>query len=108
MGLLPEWWAAGAGVIGITVMSAIAFPAITVYQQELVEPDWRPIMSGAYMMAIALSWSVMASAGGYLIQAQGYRFLFLLGSGLSAAGVVVFTLYAVRRARLLTIAKVDS
>jgi predicted MFS family arabinose efflux permease len=65
-------------------------------------------MSGAYMMAIALSWSVMASAGGYLIQAQGYRFLFLLGSGLSAAGVVVFTLYAVRRARLLTIAKVDS
>jgi MFS family permease len=108
MGLLPEWWAAGAGVIGITVMSAIAFPAITVYQQELVEPDWRPIMSAAYMMAIALSWAVVVSAGGYLIQTQGYRFVFLLGSGLSAAGVVVFTLYAVRRARLLTIAKADS
>ncbi|MFP6591964.1 MAG: MFS transporter [Candidatus Latescibacterota bacterium] len=101
MGLLPVWWAAGAGAIGITVMSAIAFPAITVYQQELVEPDWRPIMSGAYLMSIALGWTVMASVGGYLIKAEGYRFLFLLGSGLSAAGVVIFTLYAVRRARRL-------
>ena len=89
-------------------MSAIAFPAITVYQQELVEPDWRPIMSAAYMMAIALSWAVVVSVGGSLIQTQGYHFLFLVGSGLSAAGVVVFTLYAVRRARLLTLAKADS
>ena len=103
MGLLPVWWAAGAGAIGITVMSAIAFPAITVYQQELVEPDWRPIMSGAYLMSIALGWTVMASVGGYLIKAEGYRFLFLLGAGLSAAGVAVFTLYAVRRARRLVI-----
>ena len=101
MGLLPVWWAAGAGAIGITVMSAIAFPAITVYQQELVEPDWRPIMSGAYLMSIALGWTVMASVGGYLIKAEGYRFLFLLSSGLSAAGIVIFTLYAVRRARRL-------
>lgn len=99
--LVPQWWAAGAGAVGITVFSAIAFPAITVYQQELVEPDWRPIMSGAYMMAIALAWGAMASAGGYLIEAQGYRSLFLLGSGLSLVGVVVFTLYATRRTRLL-------
>ena len=101
LALLPYWWAAGLSVIGITVMSAIAFPAITVYQQELVDPDWRPIMSGAYMMAIALSWSAMSSAGGYIIKAHGYRFLFQCGAGLSAAGVVVFVLYAARRARLL-------
>jgi predicted MFS family arabinose efflux permease len=53
------------------------------------------------MMAIALAWGAMASAGGYLIEAQGYRSLFLLGSGLSLVGVVVFTLYATRRTRLL-------
>jgi predicted MFS family arabinose efflux permease len=99
--LVPKWWAAGAGAVGITVFSAIAFPSITVYQQELVEPDWRPIMSGAYMMAIALAWGAMATAGGYLIEAQGYRSLFLLGAGLSLVGVVVFTLYATRRTRLL-------
>jgi len=107
MGLLPLWWAAGAGAIGITVMAGLAFPAITVYQQELVEPDWRPIMSGAYMMALALSWTVMASAGGYLIKAEGYRFLFLLGAGLTTVGVVVFTLYAVRRARLLSLKEIS-
>jgi predicted MFS family arabinose efflux permease len=54
-------------------------------------------------MSIALGWTVMASVGGYLIKAEGYRFLFLLGAGLSAAGVAVFTLYAVRRARRLVI-----
>jgi MFS family permease len=99
--LAPYWWAAGAGAVGITVLSAIAFPAITVYQQELVEPDWRPIMSGAYMMAISMAWGAMATAGGYLIKTQGYRSLFLLGSGLSLVGVAVFTAYATRRNRRL-------
>mgnify|MGYP006154371211 CR=1 FL=1 len=105
MGLFPYWWAAGAGAIGITVLSALAFPAITVYQQELVDPDWRPIMSGIYMMSLALSWSIMASAGGYLIKIEGYRFLFLLGAALSAVGVAVFAIYATRRSRRLAIVK---
>ena len=80
-------------------MNAIAFPAITIYQQELVAPDWRPVMSGAYMMAVALGWTGMASGGGYLIADVGYRPLFLLGAAVTAVGVGWFALYARRVAR---------
>ncbi|MBT6144949.1 MAG: hypothetical protein HOH74_05940 [Gemmatimonadetes bacterium] len=91
--------AASAGAVVITVLSAIAFPAITVYQQELVRPDWRPVMSGAYMMAVALGWSAMASGGGYLISDVGYRPLFQLGAVLTTAGAVLFAVYSRRVAR---------
>ena len=53
------------------------------------------------MMAIAMAWGAMATAGGYLIKAQGYRSLFLFGTGLSLVGVAVFMVYATRRNRLL-------
>lgn len=94
MGISTSWVVASVGAVTITTLSAIAFPAITVYQQELVLPEWRPVMSGAYMMSVALSWSALASGGGYFIAAAGYRQLFLLGSVLTLAGVVLFWLHA--------------
>jgi MFS family permease len=94
LGLSGTWLMASVGAVTITALSAIAFPAITVYQQELVHPDWRPVMSGAYMMSVALSWSALASGGGYFITEVGYQPLFLLGAALTAAGVVLFSVYA--------------
>lgn len=99
--LSDSWWLAGAGAVGMTVVAAVAFPAITVYQQELVEPDWRPLMSGAYMMATALGWSAVAGGGGYVIEAHGYRALFLIGALLTTAGTALFGIYSLRRARRL-------
>ncbi|HIM55746.1 MAG TPA: MFS transporter, partial [Candidatus Latescibacteria bacterium] len=49
--LIPSWEGASAGVIGITAFGAMAFPALNVYQQELVSPQWRSIMSGVAFMA---------------------------------------------------------
>ena len=93
MGLSGHWLLASAGTVMITALSAIAFPAITVYQQELVHPEWRPIMSGAYMMSVALGWSVMASGGGYFIAEVGYQQLFLLGAVLTGVGTILFGAY---------------
>ncbi|MBT4098769.1 MAG: MFS transporter [Gemmatimonadetes bacterium] len=94
LGLSGHWLMASIGAVTVTALSAIAFPAITVYQQELVHPDWRPVMSGAYMMSVALSWSALASGGGYFITEVGYQPIFLLGAALTAAGVVLFSVYA--------------
>jgi predicted MFS family arabinose efflux permease len=93
MGLSGHWLLASAGTVMITALSAIAFPAITVYQQELVHPEWRPVMSGAYMMSVALGWSVMASGGGYFIAEVGYQQLFLLGAVLTGVGTILFGAY---------------
>jgi len=92
--LIPSWEGASAGVIGITAFGAMAFPALNVYQQELVSPQWRSIMSGVAFMAFAIGWTAISSSGGFLITAYGYPFLFLVGAAASAAGVIVFWLYS--------------
>lgn len=94
LGLEPHWIAAAIGAGGITVLSSIAFPAITVYSQELVAEQFRPMMSGAYMMSVAAGWTLVASTGGYLITWLGYRGLFLLGGGITTVGVLLFVSYA--------------
>jgi len=94
LALVGHWLGAGAGVIGVGALNTIAFPAITLYHQELVKPDWRSVMSGAHMMASALAWTALGAGGGFLIVWQGYRVLFLLGAALTALGAGVFWLYA--------------
>ena len=92
--LIPSWEGASAGIIGTTAFSAMAFPALNVYQQELVSPQWRPIMSGVALMASALGWTAAASVGGFVIKAHGYPFLFLVAAAATAAGVIVFWVYS--------------
>ena len=92
--LIPSWEGASAGVIGMTAFGAMAFPALNVYQQELVSPQWRSIMSGVAFMAFAIGWTAISASGGFLITAYGYPFLFLVGAAASAAGVIVFWLYS--------------
>jgi len=94
LALAGQWLGAGAGVIGVGVMNTIAFPAITLYHQELVRPDWRSVMSGVHMMSCALAWTCLGAGGGFLIVWQGYRVLFLLGAAMTALGSGVFWLYA--------------
>lgn len=96
LALLPTWTAAGAGIIGVTALGALAFPSITVYTQHLVARTWRPVISGAYMMCVALGWTAIAAAGGFLISHQGYPFLFLLCAGLTATGSIIFFVYTRR------------
>ncbi len=48
--------------------------------QEVVDPQWRTVMSVAFTVGIALGWASAAGLGGYLIAAFSYRSFFLLGA----------------------------
>jgi MFS family permease len=93
LAFIPRWGAAGLGFMGMTALFWMADPTFMVYHQEIVAPGWRATASGAVMMAVGLSYSAMALAGGYLIGALGYRSLFLTGAGLTAAGALLFWAY---------------
>lgn len=90
---IPHWSAGGLGFMSVMVLTAIVRPAFTVYSQEIVPPNAWAIMSGATAMAAGLSWSLVAFGGGYLVEALGYRSLFLSGAILSAAGGGLFWAY---------------
>jgi predicted MFS family arabinose efflux permease len=85
LGLVPHWAAVGLGRLGVLVLSAIWMPALQVFQMERVDSQWRSLAYGAVSMAMGLGFGSTSLAGGYIVAAWGYRALFLLGAGLSAA-----------------------
>jgi MFS family permease len=85
---ISNWAAAGLGRLGVAVMSAIWLPALQVFQMEQVEGHWRSLAYGAVSTAMALSFSSVSIAGGYIASATGYSNVFWLGATLSAAGSV--------------------
>ena len=93
LALVPHWGAVSLGYLGTTALYGIAFPAINVYQMELVSSDWRTAMSGATSMANGLSWSAVSLVGGQLIAGWGYRPLFLGSAVLTALGAALFGMY---------------
>ena len=93
LALIPRWGAAGLGVMVEFGWSGSWIPAIQAYSQQMVSPAWRAAMSGAVLMAAGLGISAMAFGGGYVIAAWGYPSAFLLGGGLTAAGMLLFWLY---------------
>lgn len=100
MALVPHWAAAGIGRFGHIVLSAVWLPALQVYQMERVEPAWRSLAYGALSMAMGMAFGLVSLGGGYVIASWGYRALFLIGAGLSAAGVLVM-LAIMRRERFM-------
>ena len=93
LALVPHWAAATVGRIGTYALSAIADPAIGLYQMELVRPRWRSVMAGVVSTALGLSWTALAFGGGYLITSLGYRPLFLLAGLMTAGGTMLFWVF---------------
>jgi len=93
MALIPHWGAAGLGFMGLFATSMMVAPAFSIFHQEIVSPAWRAPMSGAVMMAMGVSASAIAFGGGFIITALGYRTLFLIPAGLTAAGALIFWAY---------------
>ncbi len=85
---ISHWGAAGLGFIGVLALTSIRYPAFLVYTMEVVSPAQRGTMSGAGEMASGLSFSAMALGGGYIIEALGYRSLFLTGATLTVIGTL--------------------
>jgi MFS family permease len=91
--LVSHWSAAGLGFIGVLALTSIRYPTFLVYTMEVVPPARRGTMSGAGEMASGLSFSSMALGGGYIIEALGYRSLFLTGASLTVIGTLSFLIY---------------
>ncbi len=90
LALMPYWTAAGLGLASSTLFFSVTAGPIRVFSQELVAPRWRASMASAFMMGAGLAFSAMSLLGGYAIATIGYRALFLVATGLSAAGAILF------------------
>ncbi|MBT4980804.1 MAG: hypothetical protein HOM86_26025 [Gemmatimonadetes bacterium] len=71
-------------------LAAIRQPAFTVFQQESIPPRWRTTMAGAAATTCGFGYAIIAFGGGYIIEAVGYRSLFLGSAAISVLGVLVF------------------
>ena len=91
--LIPHWFAAGVGFVLASAFAMMRFATFVVYQQEMVAVRWRALMSGAGNMAAGASFAAAALVGGYMIPLVGYSRLFLLATGLLAAGSLLFWAY---------------
>jgi predicted MFS family arabinose efflux permease len=93
MALVSHWSAASFGRLGILVLSAIWLPALQVFQMDLVDSEWRTIAYGSATTAMGFGFGSISLAGGYIIEARGYNFLFMLGVLLSlAAGALMWAI----------------
>jgi MFS family permease len=90
LSLVPHWVAAALSYLSAMALYSISFPAMNLYQMELVEPQWRTAMSGTTAMAMGLSYSATSYAGGHAIQIWGYRPFFFTGATLSLIGALAF------------------
>jgi MFS family permease len=92
--LIPHWLGAGAGYIAAISLMSLSLPAIAVYQQEGVRPEWRTAISGATNTAMGISGAILAYVGTFVITTWGYREMFLLAAVLVGMGAVIFWMYA--------------
>jgi predicted MFS family arabinose efflux permease len=93
MALVPTWWAAGAGFIGVIALSSIRYPAFSAFVMGMVAPEQRSVTSAVSEMTAGLSFAAMALLGGSIIARSGYPAVFLLGAGFTLLGTVIFWLY---------------
>ena len=99
LALIPNWAAAGAALMVLSVIGAIVEPAFSMFTLSLVPDSWRPAMAGVTITSGAASFGLISLAGGYVIAGLGYGFLFLGAAGVSVIGVALFWLLFVRGSR---------
>lgn len=99
MALFPTVTVAGLSFLGILTLTSVTRPLFMVYLQEIVAPRWRGIMAGATTSTFGLSMFITALGGGYIIANWGYTALFLMGSGLSISGAILFGIYVAARSK---------
>lgn len=91
--LFAHYGAAALSFIGVMALLAIRLPMYSAYAMEAVPPGKRALMSGAGEMANGLGFAVIGLCGGTVINAFGYRPLFLLSAVVTLLGAVLFTRY---------------
>lgn len=90
LALIPQWWAAGLGYMGVMAGSSIRYTSFMVFIMAMIKPEQRSFMSGLSEMTAGLSFAAMALVGGYMIVNQGYQTLFLTGAAATLVGTLLF------------------
>jgi predicted MFS family arabinose efflux permease len=91
--LFAHTGAAALSFVGVMTLMAIRIPTYAAYAMEAVTPSRRALMSGASEMANGLGFAVIGLGGGAIINAFGYRTLFLVSACLTIAGAFLFARY---------------
>jgi len=101
MAFITDWRATAVGLLGILLLTSVSRGPFMIYIQEVVEPQWRSLISGATTMTFGLSWFTTALSGGYIIATLGYRQLFLVGALLNVAGgLLLWSFLALRQRQM--------
>jgi len=82
-GLVASVAAATVSLVGITTLNVMAIPIFASYSQDVSPREWRPLMNGFCGAVDAVSLVAMSFGGGFVVQAIGYRPLFLLSACLT-------------------------
>ena len=93
LAFIAHWSIAGLCFMSTMALSAIRRPAFTVFQQESIPPRWRTTMAGAVAASSGFGYAAIAFGGGYIIEAVGYRSLFLGSAILSGFGILFFWVF---------------
>jgi MFS family permease len=88
-----HWVLAAAGYIFIVVLGSISGPATESFNQILVKPEHRSLMSGAYSAAFGFGGSAMVISGGFIIGAFGFSRLFFISACFKLAAFAIFWAY---------------
>ena len=91
--LSGNWAAAACTLVLVQSLSAVRFPTLTIFQQEIVDPRWRQGMAAVSSMAMGCSFMLTGSFGGQVIAASGYGALFAIAAVASILGTVLFSGY---------------
>jgi MFS family permease len=84
-----HWTTVAIGRFGVLVFMAIWLPTIQVYQMENVDESWRGLAYGSISMAMGLGFATISFTGGFVIAAQGYSTIFIVGALLSAVAAIL-------------------
>ena len=94
-----NWLGAGIGLIGIATLTAAPNPILSVYQQELVAERYRAQMQGGYMLAMGAGWALSSAGGGLIVDAFGYRSLFIVALAATFLSGAIFALHGILESR---------
>lgn len=86
---VPHWLATAAGFTFILAAASVAGSAFSVYVLSMIPNAHRAVLSGFSNTGWALSQSMTAIGGGYLVAAFGYPALFLTASALAMASALL-------------------
>jgi predicted MFS family arabinose efflux permease len=85
MASVPLPWAAAVGTVLVMSLQSVFIPAYQMNQMELVEPQWRSLISGIAAMTMSAGFGLASFVGGFIVASSGYPRVFLLGVFLALA-----------------------